>query len=209
MWSDVVCPWCYLGRTHLRQALDSLDFRDDVRVTYRSFELDPGAPTGLTTATDDLLAAKYGMTPEQARQAQQRMEQRAAAEGLTFRMGRLRSGNTRAAHRLLHLARESGRQEEVAEALHRAYFTDQRDVYAPESLSAIATEAGLAAGEVREVLAGDRYEDAVEADERLARELGATGVPFFVVDRRFGVSGAQPAPVLADVLRRARGRIVA
>jgi predicted DsbA family dithiol-disulfide isomerase len=178
-------------------------FRDDVAVVYRCFELSPDAPRGVTVPTVDRLAERYGMTREQAEQGQRQMEQRAAAAGLTFRMAGLKSGNTRDAHRLIQLARERGRQAELVEALHRAYFTDQRSVFDAASLIEVAVEAGLDRAEAATVLATDAYEADVVSDETLAHSFGASGVPFFVIDRRFGVSGAQPAEVLAEVLRRA------
>jgi predicted DsbA family dithiol-disulfide isomerase len=209
VWSDIVCPWCYLGRRNLDRAIASLPFGDEVEVTLRSFELDPTAAQDTTSPTVDLLASKYGMTRDGAEQAQRQMEQRAAQSGLSFRMSALRSGNTRAAHRLLHLAKERGLQPDLAEALHRAYFTEQRDIFDRTSLRAIATEAGLDDREVAGVLDGDRYDDAVAADEALARSFGANGVPFFVIDRRYGVEGAQPAEVLAEVLQRAHTDVAA
>ncbi|HEX3906563.1 MAG TPA: DsbA family oxidoreductase [Mycobacteriales bacterium] len=203
IWSDVVCPWCYLGKRRFEQGLAAFEHRDKVEVVYRSFELDPSAPTDATEPTIDLLASKYGMTPAQAQDAQVQMEQRAAADGLEFRMSDLRSGNTRDAHRLLHLAKERGRQPELAERLHRAYFSEQRSVFDAASLSQLAVEVGLDPAEVADVLAGDGYADEVEADEATAQALGATGVPFFVIDRRYGISGAQPADAITQTLQRA------
>ena len=179
IWSDVVCPWCYLGKRRFERALSDFEHRDDVEVVYRSFELEPDAPHDHTSPTVETLSRKYGMTPEQAEQAQRQMEQRAAADDLVFRMGELRSGNTRDAHRLLHLARARGRQAELAEALHRAYFTEQRSVFEHAALADVAE------------------------DEQTARALGITGVPFFVIDRRYGVSGAQPVEVLSAALEQA------
>jgi len=202
IWSDVVCPWCYLGKRHFEQALERFPHRDEVEVIYRSFELDPTAPPGVTRPTVDVLASKYGMGPGQARDAQRQMEQRAAQDGLTFRMEGLRSGNTRDAHRLLQLAGARGRQAELAERLYRAYFTDQASVFDHSSLAGLAAEAGLDPDEARAVLAGDEYGPAVDADERTARSFGISGVPFFVVDRRYGISGAQPAPAITQVLER-------
>lgn len=203
IWSDIVCPWCYLGKKRFERALDAFDHRDEVDVVYRSFELDPSAPAGVTTPTVELLASKYGMTTQQAEDAQRQMEQRAAQDGLTFRMGGLRSGNTRHAHRLLQLAKVSGRQGELVERLHRAYFTDQESVFDRAALARLATEAGLEPGEVAKVLATDQYGDEVTEDEMAASALGATGVPFFVIDRRYGVSGAQPTETIARVLEQA------
>ena len=203
IWSDVVCPWCYLGKRHFEQALEQFPHRGEVAVTYRSFELDPTAPPGANTATVELLASKYGMTLEQAREAQREMEQRAAKYGLTFRMTDLRSGNTRDAHRLLHLAKARGRQAELAERLHQAYFTDQASVFDHSSLADLAVGAGLDRGEVLGVLASDQYGADVDADEQLARSFGVSGVPFFVIDRRYGISGAQPPEIMTQVLDRA------
>ena len=143
IWSDVVCPWCYLGKRHLELALEGFAHRGEVDVTYRSFELDPAAPPGVTTPTVELLASKYGMSAAQAHDAQRQMEQRAAQRGLTFHMDGLRSGSTRDAHRLLQLARARGRQAELAEGLHRAYFTEQASIFDHASLADLAADAGL------------------------------------------------------------------
>jgi predicted DsbA family dithiol-disulfide isomerase len=203
IWADIVCPWCYLGKRHFEQALDSFDHADKVQVVYRSFELDPAAPRGVTTPTVDVLAQKYGMTPDRARQAQRQMEERATADGLTFRMDGLRSGNTKDAHRLLHLAKASDRQSELMERLQQAYFTEQDSIFDHDALTRLAVEAGLDHDEVADVLASDRYSDHVETDEAMARSIGATGVPLFVIDRRYGISGAQPAETISGVLDRA------
>ena len=202
IWSDVVCPWCYLGRRHLDVALEGFAHRGDVDVTYRSFELDPAAPAGVTTPTVEMLAGKYGMSVAQAHEAQRQMEQRAARRGLTFHMDGLRSGNTRDAHRLLHLAKARGRQAELAEGLHRGYFTEQASIFDHASLAGLAAGAGLDADEALAVLAGAEYARDVETDEAMARSLGVTGVPFFVFGRRYAVSGAQPPEVLAQALER-------
>jgi predicted DsbA family dithiol-disulfide isomerase len=209
IWSDIVCPWCYLGKRRFEQALAEFGHRDEVDVVYRSFELDPSAPAGSTTPTLELLASKYNMTPQQAENAQRQMEQRAAGDGLTFRMDKLRSGNTRDAHRLLQLARVRGRQAELIERLHRAYFTDQESVFDHESLGRLAAEAGLEPAEVAQVLDSDQFSDEVSADELMASSLGATGVPFFVIDRRYGISGAQPADTIASALDQAWASAVA
>jgi predicted DsbA family dithiol-disulfide isomerase len=203
IWSDVVCPWCYLGKRRFEQALAGFEHRGDVQVEYRSFELDPAAPAGATTPTVELLAEKYGMSPAQASKAQRDMEERAAGDGLTFRMGSLRRGNTRDAHRLIQLAKDRGRQQEMVERLHRAYFTEEDSVFDHEALTRLAVEAGLDRDEVASVLASDAYGEHVDTDEAMARALGATGVPLFVVDRKYGISGAQPADAIIQVLERA------
>jgi predicted DsbA family dithiol-disulfide isomerase len=209
IWSDVVCPWCYLGKRRFERALSSFEHRAAVQVVYRSFELDPTAPVGETTATVEHLASRYGLSRTQAVEAQRQMEVRAAADGLSFDMSDLRSGNTRDAHRLIHFAREQSVQAELVERLHAAYFTQRRSIFDRESLVAIAAEAGLDAAEARAVLDSDRYDHAVERDEAEARALGATGVPFFVIDRRYGISGAQPAEVLGRALTEAWDAAVA
>jgi predicted DsbA family dithiol-disulfide isomerase len=203
IWSDPVCPWCYLGKRRFERALESFDHRDEVTVVYRSFELDPSAPPGTTSPTVERLADKYGMTAGQADDAQRQMEQRAAQEGLEFRMDSLRSGNTRDAHRLLHLAKAHGVQAELAERLHRAYFTEQASIFDHSSLTELAVQAGLDRDDVIRVLASQEYGDAVDTDEAMAQALGVNGVPLFVIDRRYGISGAQPPEVITEVLDRA------
>jgi predicted DsbA family dithiol-disulfide isomerase len=202
IWSDVVCPWCYLGKKRFERALADFEHADQVQVVYRSFELDPTAPEGVTTPTVERLAEKYGMSPSEADQAQRQMEERAAADGLTFRMAGLRSGNTRDAHRLLQLAKEAGLQGPLMERLHRAYFTDQESIFDHATLTRLATEIGLDRDDVAAVLASDQYTDHVETDEQMAQALGATGVPLFVIDRKYGISGAQPPETIASVLER-------
>jgi predicted DsbA family dithiol-disulfide isomerase len=203
IWSDVVCPWCYLGKRRFERALASFAHRDQVEVVYRSFELDPAAPSHISTPTVELLARKYGMTVPQAEEAQRQMERRAAQDGLTFRLDALRSGNTRDAHRLLQLAGVRGRQPELVERLHGAYFTERRSVFDHGELTDLAVAAGLDRDEVAAVFAGTAYATEVEADEAAARALGATGVPLFVIDRRYGISGAQPTEVMTQALERA------
>jgi predicted DsbA family dithiol-disulfide isomerase len=203
IWSDVVCPWCYLGKRNFEEALQQFGHHDDVDVAYRSFELDPTAPQGQAEPVVELLASKYGMSPQQAEDAQRQMEQRAAQSGLTFRMEGLRRGNTRDAHRLVHLARERGLQAVMVERLHRAYFTDQESIFDHASLIRLAAEVGLDPAEVAAVLESDRFSAEVTADEQVAHALGASGVPFFVIDRRYGISGAQPAAVIGRALDQA------
>ena len=203
IWSDVVCPWCYLGKRRFEQALTAFAHRDWVAVVYRSFELDPAAARDVTTPTIEMLTGRYGMTVAQARDAQRQMEQRAAVEGLTFHTDELRSGNTRDAHRLVQLAGRRDRQAVLVERLHRAYFTERVSVFEHASLTELAVDAGLDRAEVSAVLSGDAYDDAVEADEAMARSLGVTGVPFFVIDRRYGISGAHLTRTIAEALDRA------
>lgn len=203
IWSDVVCPWCAIGKRRFATALERFAHRDEVTVRWRSFELDPTAPAERDVDNVEHLAAKYGMSRAEAEAAQQRVATAAAEEGWDFDLGRARGGNTVDAHRLLHLAAERGVQDAVKERFLAGYFEQGERIGDAETLVRLGAEAGLDADEARAVLAGDRYRAEVRADEEQARAYGISGVPFFVVDQRYGVSGAQPADVLLDVLDRA------
>ncbi|MGY1773472.1 DsbA family oxidoreductase [Blastococcus sp. SYSU D00813] len=203
VWSDVVCPWCYIGKRRLEAALERFPHRDEVEVVWRSFELDPTVPEGETHPTLPALAAKYGRGEDEMRAMMRHVEETAAGEGLRYDLAAGVSGNTLLAHELLHLAAERGLQGELKERLLHAHFEQARSVFDVDSLAALAAEAGLDEAEVREALADHRYRAAVREDVATARALGATGVPFFVVDRRYGASGAQPAELLLQVLERA------
>ncbi|MEA2316134.1 MAG: hypothetical protein QOD44_323 [Solirubrobacteraceae bacterium] len=202
IWSDIACPWCYIGKRRFEAALEQFEHRDDVRVTWRSFELDPGAPAERTGDRAEHLARKYGSSVEQARGMQDHMTEVAAGEGLEFRFDAARSGNTFDAHRLLHLAEAHGLQDAMKERLMRAYLGEGELISDHATLERLGVEAGLPADEVRDMLAGDRYATDVREDERTASSLGISAVPFFVVDRAMGASGAQPPEVLAELLRR-------
>ncbi len=206
IWSDVVCPWCFVGKRRLETALSTFEHADDVEVVYRSFELDPSAPHHGHELTTGVIARKYGRSEAEMRQMQQQLTDLAAEEGLRFRLFETVHTNTIDAHRLLHLALATGGpalQRELKEALLSAYFEGAADVGDHDVLAATAQRVGLDADRVREVLEGDEYADAVEADIAQARAYGATGVPFFVVDQKYGVSGAQPAEVFSQVLDQA------
>jgi predicted DsbA family dithiol-disulfide isomerase len=203
IWSDVVCPWCYIGKRRFESALSRFSHRDDVEVVWRSFELDPGAPALRTGDNAERLAAKYGMSRQQAVDSQNRLVQMADQEGLTFHFDRAQSGNTFDAHRLIHLAAEHGQQDAVKERLFRAYFSEGEPIGDAETLVRLVAETGIPAADAQAVLESDKYAEDVRAEEHEATELGVNGVPFFVVDRRYGVSGAQPAEVLLEVLDRA------
>ena len=203
IWSDVVCPWCYIGKRRFERAVASFGHPGELTVTYRSFELDPDAPVQRTGTYAEHLAGKYGMTIAQAGRAGEQMTERAAADGLEFRFDLIRGGNTFDAHRLLHLARDQGLQPEMKERLLRATFTEGLPIADKPTLMRLATEAGLPAARVQAVLDGDAYAGAVRADEQQAARYGITGVPFFVADGKYAVSGAQPPEVLLRLLRRA------
>ena len=203
VWSDVVCPWCYIGKRRLEAALERFPHRDEVEVVWRSFQLDPSIPEGETHETLPALAAKYGASVEQMRATMTRVEQVAAEEGLEYHLAEGISGNTSLAHELLHHAAEHGRQGELKERLLHAHFTEARSVFDVDSLVALAAEVGLDADEARAALTERRYRAAAAEDSATAQLLGATGVPFFVVDRKYGAAGAQPADLLLQILERA------
>jgi len=203
IWSDIVCPWCAIGRARLQQALATFPHASGVDVRYRSFELDPSAPRVREGSQADHLAAKTGRSHAQVATMLEQVSATAAVDGLTFRLDLTRSGNTFDAHRLLHLAAERGIQGAVNERFQTAYFADGEPIGDAAALQRLAVDAGLAADEVVDVLASDRYAAEVRADEAQARALGISGVPFFVIDRRYGVSGAQPVETLLGALHKA------
>jgi len=202
IWSDIACPWCYVGKRRFEAALARFEHRDDVRVTWRSFELDPSAPREREGDLTARLAEKYGMTLEQAQASQRQLTEVAAGEGLDFRFDLARSGLTFDGHRIIHLAAEHDLQDAMKERLLRAYFTDGDLVGDHNTLVRLATEVGLPEAEASETLSGDRFADAVRDDELTARRLGITAVPTFVVDRALGASGAQPPEQLLGLLHR-------
>ena len=203
IWSDVVCPWCAIGRAHLQVALADHPRRDEVEVRWRSFQLDPGAPPAYDEPYVQRLATKYRTSQDEARAMMARVEQAGAAAGVEFDFAAARSGNTIDAHRVLHLAHERGLQDRVKDRLLRGVLSEGLPVSDHAALADAAAEAGLDRDEVAEVLAGDAYADAVRADVEVALELGISGVPFFVFDRRTGVSGAQPPAVLRSAVDQA------
>lgn len=206
IWSDVVCPWCAVGRARWHAALAAFPHRDQVRTRWRSFELDPKAERVYPGSATERLGRKYGMSPEQARGLYRQMTELAAQDGLDFRFEQSRPGNTFDAHRLLHHALATGGerlQDQLKQGLFQAYFTDGRPIGAPETLIEVAGEVGLDPDDAREILAGDRFAVQVRADEREAEELGITGVPFTVVDGGFPLPGAQSVDTLGRVLDKA------
>ncbi|GGU21491.1 DsbA family oxidoreductase [Streptomyces lavendofoliae] len=210
IWSDIACPWCYIGKARFEKGLAAFAHRDEVEVVHRSFELDPGRAKGDTAPVIDMLAKKYGRTREEARAMEEHVASNARAEGLEYRTEGRDHGSTFDIHRLLHLARAHGRQDALLDLAYRANFAEERSVFDPGVLARLGEEAGLPEDEVRRVLADeDAYAEDVRADEREAAGLGATGVPFFVLDRRYGVSGGQPAEVFTQALERAwQGRAI-
>ncbi|MEU3748878.1 MULTISPECIES: DsbA family oxidoreductase [Streptomyces] len=210
IWSDIACPWCYVGKARFEKGLAAFAHRDDVEVVHRSFELDPHRAKGDTGPVLEMLAKKYGRTLDEARAMEQHVADNAHAEGLGYRTDGRDHGNTFDIHRLLHLAKARGRQSELLDLAYRANFAEERSVFDTETLATLGVEAGLDEAEVRAVLADESaYADAVREDEREAAELGANSVPFFVLDRRYGVSGGQPAEVFTQALEQAwQGRVL-
>jgi predicted DsbA family dithiol-disulfide isomerase len=206
IWSDIACPWCYVGKRRFEAALARYEHRDEVTVTWRSFELDPGAPAVRAVDAASHLADKYGTTRDEALAMHARMTEAAADEGLGFRFDIARGGNTFDAHRLIHLAAAHGAQDAMKERLMRAYLSEGAPIADPATLERLAHEVGLPPDEVHEVLISDRYAREVRDDERTAAKLGIHAVPFFVVDRAIGASGAHPPEQLVELLRQARAR---
>jgi predicted DsbA family dithiol-disulfide isomerase len=205
VWSDIACPWCYVGKRRLEAAIARFPSGGAVDVVWRAFELDPSAPRVRDTSVSyaERLAKKYGTGVAEAKGMLQRMTDVAAGDGLDFHFERIRSGNTFDAHRVLHLAHDRGVQDAVKERFLRGYMTEGEPIGEPEVLVRLAGEAKLDPGEVRGVLAGDAYGSDVRADEEQARAAGISGVPFFVFAGRYAVSGAQSADVLLEALKQA------
>ena len=205
VWSDIACPWCYVGKRRFEGALARFEHRASVDVVWRSFELDPGAPREREggAAYARRLAQKYGTSTQVAEARMAHLAQVAEGDGLEFRFDLIRPGNTFDAHRLIHLAHARGVQDAVKERFLRAYLTEGEAIGLRETLVRLATEAGLDAGEASDTLASDSYAQDVRADEKLARDFGITGVPCFVLGERYAVSGAQPIDVLEAAMGRA------
>jgi predicted DsbA family dithiol-disulfide isomerase len=202
IWSDIACPWCYVGKRRFEAALAAFEHRDEVSVTWRSFELDPAAPAQRTVDSATHLAEKYGMSRDEALARQRSLAEVAAGDGLDMRSDLARGGNTFDAHRLVQLAKANGVQDAMKERLMRAYHTEGEPIGDHGTLLRLALEVGLPEDEVRDVLGTDRYAADVREDERTAMILGISAVPFFVVDRRMGAAGAHPAEALGELLRR-------
>jgi predicted DsbA family dithiol-disulfide isomerase len=211
IWSDVACPWCYIGKRRLETALERFPHRDEVLVRFRSFQLDPTTPRSRPEDVPGVaphLAAKYGVGLADAEQMVARVDELAVAEGLELHQDAVRHANTADAHRLLHAAAEPplggpALQSAVTDRFMRAYFTEGQRIDDPVTLRRLAVDAGIDGTVADDVLSSDAYAHHVAADQAEAAALGARGVPFFVVDRRIGVSGAQPVEVFTQLLEQA------
>lgn len=203
IWSDFMCPFCYIGKRRFESALEQFPHKDQVEVVYRSFELDPNASYKPGVSMDELLAAKYGMSIEQAKAANANVTQQAASVGLTYHMDRVIPANSFDAHRLVHFAAQHGKMKDMTERLFRAYFTDAENLEDKNLLADLAAEVGLEREQAMAVLESDAFQSEVRADEAAARNLGIRGVPFFVLGGKYAVSGAQPLEVFTDALDKA------
>jgi predicted DsbA family dithiol-disulfide isomerase len=203
IWSDVVCPWCYIGKRRLEHALADFEHADEVEIVWRSFQLHPEAPPGQAIPTKQYLTDRFG---PQAAQMTGRVAAIGKEEGLDFDFDHALTVNTFDAHRLLHLARAEGVEDRAKERLLRAHFTEGADLSDPDTLIALMKEAGVSEDRARAVIENpDEYAKDVDSDIEEARALGANGVPFFVIDRKYGISGAQPVEVFRQALSTAHG----
>jgi predicted DsbA family dithiol-disulfide isomerase len=200
IWSDVVCPWCYIGKRRFEEALSKFEHKDEVEVVWRSYQLDPSTPTKSGQSVTDMLASKYGVSRQQAAAMNDRVTTIAAEVGLDYHLENAQHSNTFDAHRLIHLGKKHGIQDTVKERLMRAYFVEGQAVGEVDTLVKLAAEVGIDREEARAVLETNEFADEVRADETRARMFGITGVPFFAIDEKFGISGAQPSEVFTEAL---------
>ncbi|VEF49637.1 protein disulfide isomerase [Bacillus freudenreichii] len=203
VWSDYACPFCYIGKRRLEQALEKFPHRDQVEVNFKSFELDPNAPRDISQSIHEILASKYGMSVEEAKRMNEGMRQQAAEVGLTFNFDTLIPTNTFDAHRLTHFSKSKNKEAELTEKLLRAYFTESKHLGDREVLADIAQEAGIDREEVLEFLADETsLANEVRGDEQMAQQMGVGGVPFFVINQKYGISGAQPTETFLSALEK-------
>jgi predicted DsbA family dithiol-disulfide isomerase len=201
IWSDVVCPWCFIGKRRLEKALSLFEHRDEVVIRHRAFQLQPEITT--TVATKSYLAEKYRMAEAQVEEMQANVCAIADGEGLCYNLDGTLSGNTFDAHRLLLWAATLGKQDELLEAMYSAYFENSQPLFSHEDLIKVCTIAGINGGDVTALLQSNQFSEEVLADRELASQLGATGVPFFVIDMKYGISGAQPLEAFTQTLNAA------
>ena len=202
IWSDVICPWCYIGKRRFEQALKQCGLNKNADIVWRSFELDPNASQQYPGTLNELLSRKYGVSLQQAEEMNARVSGIAKEVGLEYRLDYARPGNTFDAHRLLHFAVSQQKGDLAAEAIMQAYFSASLSVGERASLARLAPKFGMTEKAVLDMLDSDKYSDAVRSDEARAAELGITGVPFFVFDGKQGVSGAQPVDVFVEMLQQ-------
>lgn len=202
VWSDLICPWCYIGKRRFETALSRAQGNNEVQIVWRSFELDPNAPTNLTESLVQMLARKYDVSPQQAAEMNANVTQTAALVGLKYDLVHAQPGNTFDAHRLIHYAVTLGVGEKLMECLMQGYFCESLAIGNHEALTQAAINAGLEADAVRAVLSSDQYASEVRADEQRAAQLRIRGVPFFLFNGKEGISGAQPVDIFKEVIAR-------
>jgi predicted DsbA family dithiol-disulfide isomerase len=203
IWSDVICPWCFIGKRRFELALASFAQRESVQVIWRSFELDPNSPSQYPESLEQMLARKYGVSPQEAAAMNARVTSLAGEIGLEYDLSIARPGNTFDAHRLLHFATSRHQGVIATERIMQAYFREGLAVGDRTALASLAPVFGIAESEVLAMLKSDAYCDAVRADEARAAALGIQGVPFFVINEKIGISGAQTVEIFAEALRQA------
>ncbi|XAS68576.1 DsbA family oxidoreductase [Micrococcaceae bacterium Sec5.7] len=203
IWSDVACPWCYIGKRRFEAALAEFPHRDSVEVQWRSYQLDPTLPEHYDGTELDYLSTRKGMAPEQVTQMFDHVAAQAKGEGLNYRFDDVVVANSFTAHRLIHLAAAHGKQDAAKERLLSDHFEHGKDIGHQAYLTSLGQDLGLDAGELAELFTTDKYSDDVHQDFAEARALGISGVPFFVIDRKFGLSGAQPSETFTEALNQA------
>lgn len=201
VWSDVVCPWCFIGRRRLEKAIAALGPETDITVRHRAFQLNPAAQEVVSTKKH--LAEKYQMGQAQVEQMQAQVCAIADGEGLCYNLDETLSGNTKNAHRLLLWAGQFGKQDELLEIMYSTYFEKSGSLFDQEALMALVDQVGLSVDDATQMLASNEYDQQVEQDQQIAHQLGANGVPFYVIDMKFGISGAQPQEVFNETLSKA------
>lgn len=202
IWSDIICPWCYIGKRRFEQALAQFPHHEKVNVIWRSFELEPNAPQQYSGTLDDMLARKYRVSLPQAQAMNARVTGVAREVGLDYRLADARPGNTFDEHRLLHVAASQRLGDRAIERVMHAYFCEGLAVGDRAALARLASEFGIAEGEALAMLQSDAYSEAVRADEARAAAFGITGVPYFLFNEKSGISGAQPVEVFAGALKQ-------
>ncbi|MBO1512067.1 DsbA family oxidoreductase [Metabacillus bambusae] len=204
IWSDIVCPYCYIGKRRLEEALAKFQHKEEVKIEYRSFELNPDAKVHYDEDNVELLSKKYGTSKEQIKAMNLQLTEQAKEIGLTYHLDKIKATNTLNAHRLIQLAKQYGKENEMVERLFKAYFTEVRHVGETKTLIELASEIGLDQEKVQSMLNSNEYEVDVRVQEQEAQQIGVTGVPFYVINRKYAISGAQPSDVFLEVMEKVR-----
>ena len=201
VWSDVVCPWCFIGKRRLEKALSGFEHKDEIIIRHRAFQLQPDAQGVVPTGKH--LAEKYRVSADQVKEMQANVCAVADGEGLCYNLDDTLSGNTFDAHRVLLYAATINKQDELLEAMYSSYFENSLPLFSHQDICAVAESVGIPAVDVINVLESDQFTNEVLADRDMATQLGATGVPFFVVDMKYGISGAQPLEAFVETINAA------